>query len=625
MVIYHNLAYSYVVVKKTMNIRNIAIIAHVDHGKTTMVDQLFRSAKMFRDNEFVEERMMDNNDIEKERGITILAKATGIQYKDYKINILDTPGHADFGGEVERIMNMVDGCLLLVDALEGPMPQTRFVLKKALEARVKPIVVINKVDRPNVNLAEIVNQVLELFIELDAPEEFYDFKVVYASGLNGTSSLSADVSTQAKGMDVVFDLIVSEVPSPRVNEIGHLQFQPSLIDYNEFVGRIGIGIVKSGVIRTNEGYILCRLDGVNKPVKILKMFTFVGLNRIELAEAKAGDIIGIAGIADINVGETVCEPNHILPLVPIAVSEPTLQMSFAPNSSPFVGQSGKYVTYRQIHARLMKEIQRDVALRVELIQNSDKFLVSGRGELHLGILIENMRREGYELEVSKPKVILKEVDGKLHEPFETLTLDVPNDHLGTIMDYVAQREGILGHMEQKDINTRLEYVISSAGLIGMNNDFMTLTKGFGIMNHLYLEHRLATHIQTKGHHQGVLIATESGMTTTYALEGLEDRGVMFVTPGTQVYMGMIVGENKYPRDLVVNVTRAKALTNMRMANKELKVVLKAPKVLSMEACLAYINDDELVEITPTVFRMRKKFLHENERKRANYESQIEGE
>jgi GTP-binding protein len=605
-----------------MNIRNIAIIAHVDHGKTTMVDQLFRSAHMFRDNEAVEERMMDNNDIEKERGITILAKATGIQYKDFKINILDTPGHADFGGEVERIMNMVDGCLLLVDALEGPMPQTRFVLKKALEARVKPIVVINKVDRPNANVKEIVNKVLELFIELDAPEEFYDFKVVYASGLNGTSSLSEDIATQTKGMDLVFDLIISEVPSPRVNEQGHLQFQPSLIDYNDFVGRIGIGIIKSGVLRINEGYVLSRLDGTNKPVKILKMFTFVGLNRIELPEAKAGDIVGIAGIADINVGETVCEPQFIMPLKPIAVTEPTLQMTFAPNSSPFVGKSGKYVTYRQIHARLMKEIQRDVALKVELIPNSDKFLVSGRGELHLGILIENMRREGFELEVSKPKVILKYIDGKPYEPFETLTLDVPNDHIGAIMDYVAQREGQLDHMDQGDMNTRLVYVISSAGLIGMNNDYMTMTKGFGIINHLYLEHRPATHIQTKGHHQGVLIASESGMTTTYALEGLEDRGVMFVVPQTEVYEGMIVGENKYPRDLIVNVTRAKALTNMRMANKELKVVLKAPKVLSLEACLAYINDDELVEITPSVFRMRKKFLKENERKKSNYESSV---
>jgi GTP-binding protein len=605
-----------------MNIRNIAIIAHVDHGKTTMVDQLFRSAHMFRDNETVEERMMDNNDIEKERGITILAKATGIQYKDFKINILDTPGHADFGGEVERIMNMVDGCLLLVDALEGPMPQTRFVLKKALEARVKPIVVINKVDRPNANVKDIVNQVLELFIELDAPEEFYDFKVVYASGLNGTSSLSEDIATQTKGMDLVFDLIISEVPSPRVNEKGHLQFQPSLIDYNDFVGRIGIGIIKSGVLRINEGYVLSRLDGTNKPVKILKMFTFVGLNRIELPEAKAGDIVGIAGIADINVGETVCETQFIMPLKPIAVTEPTLQMTFAPNSSPFVGKSGKYVTYRQIHARLMKEIQRDVALKVELIPNSDKFLVSGRGELHLGILIENMRREGFELEVSKPKVIIKYIDGKPYEPFETLTLDVPNDHIGAIMDYVAQREGQLDHMDQGEMNTRLVYVISSAGLIGMNNDYMTMTKGFGIINHLYLDHRPATHIQTKGHHQGVLIASEAGMTTTYALEGLEDRGVMFVVPQTEVYEGMIVGENKYPRDLIVNVTRAKALTNMRMANKELKVVLKAPKVLSLEACLAYINDDELVEITPSVFRMRKKFLKENERKKSNYESSV---
>ncbi|MEN9819797.1 MAG: translational GTPase TypA [Bacillota bacterium] len=602
-----------------MKVRNIAIIAHVDHGKTTMVDQLFKSANMFRDNQATNERMMDNNAIEKERGITILAKATGLQYKDFKINILDTPGHADFGGEVERIMNMVDGCLLLIDALEGPMPQTRFVLKKALEANVKPIVVINKVDRPNINLTKVVNDVLSLFIELNAPEAFLDFKVVYASGLQGTCSFEPDLSTQKKGFGPVFDLIITEIPSPRVFPEGTLQFQPSLIDYNDFVGRIGIGIVKSGTLKIQEGYTLSRLDGSLKPVKVLKMFTFVGLDRQERDIAQAGDIIGIAGIADINVGETLCQNDDVRPLPPIAISEPTLQMTFAPNSSPFVGKSGKFVTYRQIQQRLMKESQRDVALRVDNILNEDALLVSGRGELHLGILIENMRREGFELEVSKPRVIIKEINGTLCEPYEELVMDIPHEYLGSIMDYVSPRQGELLHMEQGDVTTRLTYDIPTAGLIGMNTDFMTLTKGFGILSHVYKDHRPRTNYTNKGHHQGVLIASETGMATTYSIENLEDRGVMFITPGTDVYEGMIVGENKYPRDLIVNVVKAKALTNMRMANKELKVVLKAPRKMSLETCLAYMNEDELVEITPEAFRLRKKYLKENERKRANYQ------
>ena len=602
-----------------MKVRNIAIIAHVDHGKTTMVDQLFRSAHMFRDNQATSERMMDNNAIEKERGITILAKATGLQYLDYKINILDTPGHADFGGEVERIMNMVDGCLLLIDALEGPMPQTRFVLKKALEAKVKPIVVINKVDRPNANLTKVVNEVLALFIELNAPEAFLDFKVVYASGLLGTCSMDVDLSTQKPGFAPVFDLIISEIPSPRVTVDGPLQFQPSLIDYNDFVGRIGIGIVKSGTLKLQEGYTLARLDGTFKPVRVLKMFTFVGLERQERDVAVAGDIVGIAGIVDITVGETLCSSNDVRPLPPIAISEPTLQMTFAPNSSPFVGKSGKFVTYRQLQQRLLKESQRDVALRVEAMTNEDSLLVSGRGELHLGILIENMRREGFELEVSKPKVILKEINGTLCEPYEELVMDIPHEYLGGIMDYVSPRQAELLHMEQGDVTTRLTYDIPTAGLIGMNTDFMTLTKGFGILSHVYKDHRPRTNYSTKGHHQGVLIASENGMATTYSIENLEDRGVMFITPGTEVYEGMIVGENKFPRDLVINVVKAKALTNMRMANKELKVVLKAPRQMSLETCLAYMNEDELVEITPGNFRLRKKYLKENERKRANYQ------
>ncbi|MFA7020351.1 MAG: GTP-binding protein, partial [Bacilli bacterium] len=559
-----------------MDIRNIAIIAHVDHGKTTMVDQLFKTAHMFRDNEASSERMMDSNDLERERGITILAKATGIQYKGYQINILDTPGHADFGGEVERIMNMVDGCLLLIDAHESTMPQTRFVLKKALEARVKPIVVINKIDRPNVDVKRVLNDVLELFIELDAPEEYLDFEVAYASALLGTSSISANPADQKPGMEAILDLIISEIPGPKVDYSGPLQFQPSLLDYNDFVGRIGIGLVKSGTIRAGENIVLARLDKTNKPGKIMKMYRFVGMNRIELNEAHAGDIIGVAGLTDINVGETICNPNNVVPLPPIMISEPTLQMTFAPNSSPFVGQDGKLVTFRQLQMRLEKEIQRDVALKVSLIEGSDRFLVSGRGELHLGILIENMRREGYELEVSRPKAIIKIIHDVAHEPFEELFLDVPSESLGSVMDALSNRQAEVVNIDYGEANTRLTYNIAAAALIGLHAQIMTLTKGYGLMSHLYKEHRPVTNFQVKGRTLGVLIASDTGMSTTYAIEGLEARGTMFVLPQTQVYEGMIVGENRFGSDLIINVTKAKELTNMRMSTKEQKVVLKAP-------------------------------------------------
>ncbi len=604
-----------------MNIRNVAIIAHVDHGKTTMVDQLFKTAHLFRDNESSAERMMDNNDLERERGITILAKATGIQYKDYHINILDTPGHADFGGEVERIMNMVDGCLLLIDAFESTMPQTRFVLKKAIEARVKPIVVINKVDRPNVDIEKAVDDVLDLFINLDAPEEYLDFKVVYTSGLLGTSSLSPDPNDQTPGMEAILDLIISEIPSPRVNPQGHLQFQPSLLDYSDFVGRIGIGLIKTGTLILNQNVALARLDGSIKLGKIMKIFKFVGMSRIELETATAGDIVGIAGIVDINVGETLCEPNFVVPLPKIAISEPTLQMTFAPNSSPFVGQSGKFVTFRQLQQRLDKEVQRDVALKVNIIEGSDRFLVSGRGELHLGILIEKMRREGYEMEVSKPKVIISMIDGVAYEPFEELQLDVPSESIGMVMDVLSDRQAEVIHIDYGEMHSRLLYEISAAGLIGLHAQIMTLTKGYGLMNHSYKRHRPASNFQMKGRSFGVLISSETGQSTTYALEGLEARGTMFIYPQTAVYHGMIVGENRYPRDLVVNVSKAKALTNMRMSTKEAKVVLKAPRIMSLEACLAYINDDELLEITPTAYRMRKVYLDPIERKKHRPDSE----
>ncbi len=601
--------------RKLMNIRNIAIIAHVDHGKTTMVDQLFKTAHLFRDNEASSERLMDSNDLERERGITILAKATGVQYKGIQINILDTPGHADFGGEVERIMNMVDGCLLLIDAHESTMPQTRFVLKKAIEAHVKPIVVINKIDRPNVDITRVLNDVLELFIALDAPEEYLNFKVVYASGLFGTSSLSPEPKDQKPGMEAILDLIVNEIPEPNVHPDGHLQFQPSLLDYNDFVGRVGIGLVKSGTIRVGETIVLARVDGTTKPGKIMKLYRFSGITKIELDEAHAGDIIGVAGISDINVGETICNPGFVLPLPLIAISEPTLQMTFAPNSSPFSGQAGKFVTFRQLQARLEKEIQRDVALKVTLIENSDRFLVSGRGELHLGILIENMRREGYEMEVSKPKAIIKTIGGVDHEPFEELLLDVPSENLGGVMDALASRQAQVMHIDYGEMNTRIIYDIAAAALIGLHAQIMTLTKGYGLMSHLYKDHRPVTNFQVKGRSLGVLIASDTGMSTTYALEALEARGTMFILPQTQVYEGMIVGENRFSSDLIINVTKAKELTNMRMSTKEQKVVLKAPRLMSLENCLAYLNDDELLEITPTAYRMRKMYLTELERKR----------
>ena len=598
-----------------MNVRNIAIIAHVDHGKTTMVDQLFKTAHLFRDNESSNERLMDNNDLERERGITILSKATGFQYKGYKVNVLDTPGHADFGGEVERIMNMVDGCLLLIDAFESTMPQTRFVLKKALEARVKPIVIINKVDRTNIDIEKALNDVLELFIALDAPEEFLDFKVVYTSALLGTSSLSPDPKDQTKGMEAVLDLIINEIPSPRVNPDGHLQFQPSLFDYNEFVGRVGIGLVKTGTIKLNQNVSVVRLNGTIKPAKILKIFGYSGVNHVELEQATAGDIVGIAGISDINIGETICENGFVSALQPILISEPTIQITFGPNSSPFVGKAGKFVTYREIKARLEKELLRDAALKVSPIANSDNFLVAGRGELHLGILIEKMRREGYELQVSKPKVIIKVVDGVEQEPFEELILDVPTANMGSIMDLISNRQGNLLSMDDGPVTKRLIYEISAAGLIGLHDQVMTLTKGYGIMSHSYRRHKPLTGFVIKGRNMGVLIATETGQSTTYALEGIEARGTMFITPGTPVYEGMIVGENKFPRDLVVNVVKAKALNNIRMSNKEAKVVLKAPRNMSLENCLSYLNDDELLEITPTSYRMRKVYLTEMDRRK----------
>lgn len=598
-----------------MNIRNIAIIAHVDHGKTTLVDQLLRCSGTFRSNEEVADRVMDSNDIERERGITILAKTTAINYKDYRINILDTPGHADFGGEVERIMHMVDGCLLLVDAFEGTMPQTRFVLKKALEAGVKPIVVVNKVDRPNADPQRVVDEVLELFIELGASEDLLDFKVVYTSALKGTSSYYPEPSDQKPGMDPVFETIIEEIPEPNVDEEGSFQFQPALLDYNDFVGRIGIGCIKRGTVHVNDMVSCLRLDGTSVNFRIQKLYGFIGLKRLEIDEAHAGEIVAIAGLPDLNVGETVVTPGSKDALPLLRIDEPTLQMTFGTNTSPFAGRDGKLLTARKIEERLYREIQRDVSLKFVRVPNSETWVVSGRGELHLSILIENMRREGFELQVSKPEVIIKQINGVDCEPYEEVQIDVPNDYLGTIMESMGSREAELITMDSNDLNTRLHYVIPSRGLLGFMTNFLTLTKGYGIINHTFLEYRPMTNKRVGERSVGVLVSTETGQVTGYALQKLEDRGTMFVEPGDEVYEGMIVGENKYEIDLAVNAIQSKNLTNMRAAGSDHTVVLKAPRKMSLEACLDYINSDELVEITPKCYRLRKKILNTVERKK----------
>ena len=597
-----------------MKKRNIAIIAHVDHGKTTLVDRLLQSSGAFRENENVQERAMDSNDIERERGITILAKTTAINYKDTRINILDTPGHADFGGEVERIMNMVDGVLLVVDAYEGTMPQTRFVLKKAMEAGVKPIVVVNKIDKPAARPKEVVDEVMDLFIELGADIDDLDFPVVYCSAVNGTSSLDPDISTQEPGMTKILDMILEYMPEPRVELDGGLQFQPALLDYNDFVGRIGIGLVKRGQLRLNEMVSCVRLDGSIKAFRVAKIYGFMGLKRVEVDHAEAGDIVAIAGLPDISVGETICTQGMEDALPILRIDEPTLQMTFGVNTSPFCGREGKIVTARKIEERLMKETERDVSLRVEQ-NDQESFIVSGRGELHLSILIENMRREGFEIQVSKPKIIEKEIDGVLCEPYEDVQVDVPEEFVGTVIEALGNREGIMENMSSHENQVRLEYTVPTRGLIGFMTEFMTMTKGYGIINHSYKEYRAKAGDTIGTRKMGVLVSMENGQATAYALGGLEDRGVMFIEPGTEVYEGMIVGENNHDNDLAVNVVRGKNLTNTRSAGKDHTVVLKRPKQMSLEVCLDYINDDELVEVTPLNYRMRKAILNTSERKK----------
>jgi GTP-binding protein len=594
------------------NIRNIAIIAHVDHGKTTLVDQLLRQSGIFRENEAVQERAMDSNDLERERGITILAKNTAVQYKDYLINIMDTPGHADFGGEVERIMKMVDGVVLVVDSFEGCMPQTKFVLRKALEHNVTPIVVINKIDRPNARPEEVIDDVLELFIDLGANDEQLDFPVVYASGLNGTASLTAD--KQENNMHSLFETIVNHIPHPTENPTEPLQFLVTLMDYNEYLGRIAIGRVNRGTIRQGQAVAVMTREGATKHARIEKLFGFQGLKRIEIEEAGAGDIIAIAGIKEINIGETIADPANPEALPVLKIDEPTLQMTFLVNNSPFAGREGKWVTSRKIRERLFNELETDVSLRVDETDSPDAFIVSGRGELHLGILIENMRREGYELQVSKPEVIIREVDGQKMEPVERLLIDVPEEYMGSVMESLGTRKAEMVNMINNGTGTvRIEFLIPARGLIGYGTHFLTLTRGYGVMNHAFETYAPFYGAGVGGRHEGVLVSSENGTSTLYGILSVEDRGILFVQPGTEVYEGMIVGEHNRDNDIIVNICKEKQLTNVRSATKEDTVKMKTPRILSLEEALEYLNDDEYCEITPKSIRLRKKFLNKSER------------
>ena len=599
-----------------MKKRNVAIIAHVDHGKTTLVDEIIKYTHTFRENEDISNLSMDTNDIEKERGITILAKTTSVDYDGYKINILDTPGHADFGGEVERIMKMVDGVLLVVDAYEGPMPQTRFVLKKALEAGCKPIVVINKVDKPTQRVTYVVDEVLELFIELGATDEQIEFKTVYTSAANGTSSLSNNPSDQEKGFKPLMDLIVSEIPEPTGDENAPLQFQPALLDYNDYVGRIGVGKVFNGKIKVGQMVNCIRLDGTEKSFRVQKLFGYVGLKRIEIESATVGDIVAVAGLEDISVGETLTEVGNHNALPILHIDEPTLQMTFGVNTSPFSGKDGKILTSRKIGERLFKETQRDVSLKVEQI-DSENFMVLGRGELHLSILIENMRREGFELEVSKPKVIIKEINGVKCEPYEDLQIEITDEYMGGVFEELSQRGAIMGNMTHLGNLIRINYEIPSRGLIGFPTNFMTLTKGYGIMNHTFTEFKPVENINIGERKLGVLVASEEGKATAYSLGGLEDRGTMFVEPNEEVYEGMIVGENARENDLGVNITTAKQMTNVRSATKDQTAVIKTPRILTLEESLEFLDDDEYMEVTPKSIRLRKQILNKAERDKAN--------
>lgn len=597
------------------NVRNIAIIAHVDHGKTTLVDELLKQSGIFRENEHIAERAMDSNDLEKERGITILAKNTAIDYKDHRINILDTPGHADFGGEVERIMKMVDGVVLVVDAYEGTMPQTRFVLKKALEQNLKPVVVVNKIDKPSARPEQVVDEVLDLFIELDANDEQLEFPVVYASALSGTASLESD--KQDENMQCLYETILEYVPAPIDNRDEPLQFQVALLDYNDYVGRIGVGRVFRGTIKVGQQVSLVKIDGTVKNFRVTKIFGFFGLNRIEIDEAYAGDLIAISGMEDINVGETITPQDHVEALPILRIDEPTLEMTFSVNNSPFAGKEGTYVTARKIEERLETQLETDVSLRVTPTDSPDAWVVAGRGELHLSILIENMRREGYELQVSKPQVIIKEIDGVKSEPYERVQIDVPDEYTGAIIESLGSRKGEMIDMQSNENGqTKLIFIVPARGLIGYTTEFMSMTRGYGIINHTFDSYRPRIKGRIGGRRNGVLVSIDKGVASTYAILNLEDRGVNFMEPGTEVYESMIVGENTRENDLTVNITKVKAANNIRSATKEQTTTMKKPRILTLEEALEYLNDDELVEVTPESIRLRKKILDKAERERA---------
>lgn len=599
---------------KREDIRNVAIIAHVDHGKTTLVNQLLEQSDTLDERTKIDERAMDSNDIEKERGITILAKNTAVNFKGHHINIMDTPGHADFGGEVERIMTMVDGVVLVVDAYEGTMPQTRFVLKKAFEANLTPIVVVNKIDKPSARPSEVVDEVLDLFIELGADDEMLDFPVVYASALSGTSSLSDDPADQSETMDPIFDTILDEIPAPVDNSEEGLQFQVSLLDYNDYVGRIGIGRVFRGTIRVGDQVTLMKLDGTEKNFRVTKLFGFLGLERVEINEAKAGELIAVSGMEDIFVGETVVDSSIKEALEPLRIDEPTLQMTFLTNDSPFAGQEGKHVTSRKLEERLRYELHTDVSLRVDNTESPDAWIVSGRGELHLSILIENMRREGYELQVSRPEVIIRNIDGVKSEPFELVQIDTPEEYQGSIIDALNQRRGTMVDMISTGLGTtRLTYHVPARGMIGFTTYFMSLTHGYGILNHTFDHYAPYINEPIGGRRNGALVSTDTGKATTYGIMQVEDRGTIFVNPGTQVYGGMIVGESTREKDIVVNIIRSKNLTNVRSSNKDQTASIKTPKLLTLEESLEFMNEDEYCEVTPESIRLRKSILNEAER------------
>ncbi|EOE6379725.1 translational GTPase TypA [Enterococcus hirae] len=600
------------------DIRNVAIIAHVDHGKTTLVDELLKQSDTLDAHTQLQERAMDSNALEKERGITILAKNTAVDYKGIRVNIMDTPGHADFGGEVERIMKMVDGVVLVVDAYEGTMPQTRFVLKKALEQHITPIVVVNKIDKPSARPEFVVDEVLELFIELGADDDQLDFPVIYASALNGTSSLSDDPADQEPTMAPIFDTIVEKIPAPVDNSDEPLQFQVSLLDYNDYVGRIGIGRVFRGTIKVGDQVALLKLDGSVKKFRVTKLFGFFGLERLEIDEAKAGDLIAVSGMEDIFVGETVTPVDHQDALPILHIDEPTLQMTFLVNNSPFAGREGKYVTARKIEERLMAELQTDVSLRVEPTNSPDAWTVSGRGELHLSILIENMRREGYELQVSRPEVIEKEIDGVKCEPFERVQIDTPEEYMGSVIESLSLRKGEMQDMiHTGNGQIRLTFLTPARGLIGYSTEFLSMTRGYGIMNHTFDQYLPMLPGQIGGRHQGALVSIDTGKATTYSIMSIEERGTVFVEPGTEVYEGMIIGENSRDNDLTVNITKAKQMTNVRSATKDQTSVIKKPKQLTLEESLEFLNDDEYCEVTPESIRLRKQILNKNAREKAS--------